>query len=207
MKIQNLLLIGLLTIGLFACNDSGNQETTDDPEKDIIENETKTVAEDEPSEPAEPEEGWKIFKKDNYSIHYPEDWKPTDKTINAMTQFSINSKLSSEKDIFQENVNLTTQDLKGATVNIKEVAGTTIEQVKTMLEDASLISNNTLTVKGKEVQEIIYIASQQSFKLKFRQRFFVQDGTVYILTFTSEQSEYDNYKETVTKMMDSFVAK
>ena len=73
-------------------------------------------------------------------------------------------------------------------------------QIRTMMTDA-----NILTSEGrKDFHEIVYTATTGIFKLKFYQRYWVTNNTAYILTFTAESDQYQNYQTVAQQIIDTF---
>lgn len=146
---------------------------------------------------------WKTLDENGYSIQYPSDWQ-LDNSGQMGTSFILFSALVSDKDQFKENVNLLVQDLTGYNLDLDKYVEISENQIKTMVTDGNLILSNRLNKGGKEFQKTMYTGSQGIFKLKFEQYYWVIGNKAYVLTLTCEQSQFDAYKETGEKILESF---
>jgi len=73
-----------------------------------------------------------------------------------------------------------------------------------IMEGGVVIENIILEKDGIEFGKMIYQANMQSVDLKFLAYFWIVSNQAYVLTLTCEESEYDNYVEEGTKIMESF---
>lgn len=53
-------------------------------------------------------------------------------------------------------------------------------------------------------QKEVYSGDQANYKLAFEQYYWVVGNNAYVLTFTAEQTAYDEYKAIGEKMMNTF---
>ena len=67
-----------------------------------------------------------------------------------------------------------------------------------------IIENQQLGSNGKEFSRLVYTGKQGVFDLKFEQYFWVGKEKAYVLTFTTEENEYANYKSIGEKILNSF---
>ena len=148
-------------------------------------------------------EGWKSISENNYSISYPENWE-LNKSGQMGSSFILLSPLLSEKDQFRENVNLIIQDLRGYNLDLDKYVEISEDQIKTVITNGEILESNRTTVDDLSYQKVIYTGKQGIFNLKFEQYFWVVEDQAYILTMTSEESQFDNYQETGEKILNSF---
>lgn len=149
------------------------------------------------------ETSWKVLKETNYSIQYPQNWE-LNKSGQMGSTFYIFSRLTSPQDKFSENVNLIIQSLQGQKINLDKYVEISEGQIKTMITNGNLIESKRLNINGHEFQKVIYTGDQGIFKLKFEQYYWVLKGQAYILTFTCEKNQFDTYKLTGEKILNSF---
>ena len=76
-------------------------------------------------------------------------------------------------------------------------------QIRAMITDANIMTSE----RRKDFHEIVYTGTMGIFKLKFYQRYWVNDSIAYILTFTAEQDQYQNYQTIAQQTMDTFSIK
>ncbi|MGE0587166.1 MAG: hypothetical protein AB7O48_01225 [Cyclobacteriaceae bacterium] len=146
---------------------------------------------------------WKTLDENGYSIQYPSDWQ-LNKSPQMGMSFAILSKLTSEKDQFRENVNLLIQDLSGYDLDLDKYVEISENQIKTMITDGNLILSDRLKKDGKEFQKAMYTGKQGIFKLMFEQFYWVIGSKAYVLTLTCEENQFDVYKNTGEKILESF---
>ena len=149
------------------------------------------------------ENGWKELSESNYSIQYPDNWE-LNKSGQMGMSFIILSKQTSPQDQFRENVNLLIQNLQGQPINLDQYVEISEGQVKTMLTNGNLIESKRLNVNGSEFHKIIYTGDQGIYKLKFEQYYWVKNEQAYILTLTCELNQFDTYRITGEKILNSF---
>ena len=146
---------------------------------------------------------WNTIKKDNYSIDYPKDWE-LNESGQMGTSFILFSPLSSPKDQFKENVNLLVQDLTGYNLDLNGYVEISVGQIKTMITDGKIIESKRLKNQKLDYQKIIYTGKQGNYNLKFEQYYWVVDDKAFVLTLTCEETQFDNYKLTGEKILNSF---
>ena len=181
------ILTLLLLISVVACG----QTTT---KKESGNNHSQTVKD------------WKIFDKTNYSIQYPQTWE-----LNQSGQMGLSfifiSPLESDKDNFKENVNLLIQNLSGQNIDINRYTEISEGQIKTLVTNSNLIESKRMKNERGEYHKIIYSGDQGKYHLKYEQYYWVINEKAFVLTFTSEQDKFADYKEIGEKILNSFVIK
>ncbi|WGK70015.1 hypothetical protein P0082_03915 [Candidatus Haliotispira prima] len=148
-------------------------------------------------------DSWKSFTENNYSISYPEDWELNNSGLMG-TNFILLSPISSGQDRLRENVNLLIEDLTGLNLDLDEYAEISEGQIKTMITDAKIIESKIITTKNLDYHRIIYTGKQGFFNLEFEQYVWVLEDKAYILTFTCEESQFDNYQALGEQILNSF---
>lgn len=152
------------------------------------------------------QKGWKLLDNSNYSIQHPENWD-VDNSGQMGASFFLFSKQTSPQDQFKENVNLIIQDLSGHDINLNKFVEISVDQIKTMITNGNLITSERQQRNNTEFHRVIYTGDQGIYKLKFEQYYWVKSNHAYVLTFTSEVAQFENYKETGEKILNSFVIK
>ncbi len=146
---------------------------------------------------------WKTLLEHSFKIEYPDNWE-LNKLGLMGTKFILFSKVSNSSDTFRENVNLITQDLAGLNIKLDQYVKISENQVKTLVTNGKIIESKRISDKGIEYHKMIYTGKQGAFNLKFIQYFWVIDNKAFVLTFTAEVDEFDNYVQVGNKIMDSF---
>lgn len=146
---------------------------------------------------------WTSLVEENYSIEYPGSWE-LNRPGQGGPRFLLFSKLGSAEDTFRENVNLLIQDLQGMDIDLDKYTAISEEQIKTMLEDGNIIESSRQNANGRDFQKVIYRGKYAPYDLKFEQYYWIEGGKAYVLTLTCEVSQYEAFKETGERILDSF---
>jgi hypothetical protein len=149
---------------------------------------------------------WKTIEEIEYSIEYPESWE-LDRSGHMGMSFMLLSKQITPDDRFKENVNLLIQKLAGLNIDLDKFVAISEEQIKTLITNSNLLESKRLSKNGKTFHKVVYTGDQGVMKFKFEQYCWVQNEKAYIVTFTCEASQFDLYRETGEKILDSFQLK
>ena len=152
------------------------------------------------------ENNWKTIDENTYSVQYPENWElNTDKSMG--TSFILFTQQTSTDDKFRENVNLIIQNLEGYNLNLDDYVSISEEQINKMVTNGKIIESKRLFKNNSEFQKVIFTGDQGIFNLKFIQYYFIKDEKAFVLTFTSEVTQYEKYKLISDKILASFILK
>lgn len=148
----------------------------------------------------------KTLNQSNFSIQYPSAWELNESGQQGTT-FIVLSALESGDDKFRENVNLVIQDLTGHNLRLDEYTVISVDQIKTMIPNSSLLENKKMSANNTDFQKVIYTGEPGTYKLKFEQYYFVLDNKAYVLTLTCEQDKFDQFKDVGERILNSFTIK
>jgi len=146
---------------------------------------------------------WTTLEIENYSFEYPKDWS-LDQTGMMGTKFLLFSPFANTEDQFGENVNLIIQNLTGLNLNLESYTALSLSQIENFITDFQLTKSKTEEKDGMKYQHMIYTGKQGVFELTFEQYFWIINETAYVMTFTSETKQYEQYKKTGLAILDSF---
>ncbi len=149
---------------------------------------------------------WNILDESGYSIQYPTNWE-LNKSGQMGTSFYLFSRQTSEKDQFRENISLIIQDLTGMNIDLGKYVEISEGQIKTMITSGVIVESKRQKSGDYDFQKILFTGKQGIFDLKFEQYYFVDKQKAYVLTLTCEINEFDQYKETGEKILNSFKLK
>lgn len=76
-----------------------------------------------------------------------------------------------------------------------------------MVANGIIIDSKRLNKNNTEFQKVIFTGNQGLFQLKFEQYYFIKNKKAFVLTFTSKQEEFENYKFIGEKIIESFILK
>jgi len=146
---------------------------------------------------------WITVTHTQFTIEYPSSWT-ADSTGQQGTQYLFFSPPESTEDRFRDNVNVMVQDLTGYNLDLSAFAVLSQDQIKSMVPNAQIIESTAVTSGANRFHRIIYTGDHGSYHLKFEQYYFVRGNTAYVVTFTSEQDKFDQYKQTGERILNSF---
>jgi serine/threonine-protein kinase len=149
-------------------------------------------------------ENWITVTDKLYTIQHPSDWEFKESNEYGAT-FYIFSPLMSDDDKFKENVNLLIQDLSLQNVNLNQFVEISEDQVKTIVNNGKIIESTRINTGENEFHKMIFQAEQGMYKLKFLQYYWVKNKKAYVLTFTTELDQFEDFQEIGELIMNSFV--
>ena len=147
----------------------------------------------------------KTYETDDFSIQYPITWDlQTD--MEAPAIFAVRAPATSDEDIFAENVNLITQNLKGYNMNLDQYIELNEGQIKT-ISNSQLFSSKRKKSDGGEYHVLEFKGSMSGMDLKVIQLYAIKNEIAYILTFTTMENEFEELRKIGTKILESFKLK
>lgn len=149
-------------------------------------------------------ENWRQYSCSNFTVQYPSSWE-INLTGAAGSTFAIISPVESDKDQFRENINLMVQDLNGTLVTtLSDFVNISEDQVLSLAPNGKLIKSEKTTASSKECQHFIFAFKQGERNLVCEQLVWIINNEAYVLTFTSEEDKYDEYKSIGKKLLSKF---
>lgn len=136
-----------------------------------------------------------------FSMSYPATWT-ADESGQGGTLYIFYSPAEDANDQFKENVNVVTEELSDASVDLATYTEASVQQLKKVMNAINFLENNESASGG--YQQLVYTAQQGALNLQFVQRYYIKNNKAYIVTFTCEQSKWDTYKESGVSILDSF---
>lgn len=153
------------------------------------------------------------FATENFSVYensdvgvtleYPSDWKydeVSDPTFGA----TFSAPFEDESDQYSENFSIALEPL-GITLTPKEYADLSVQNMKGLVPNFTLISSEASTFAGKPAQKIIFeIPNLAGLEIKGLSIMTVDNTVGYSLSFFAEKSSFDSYLSMVNTSIDSF---
>ena len=112
--------------------------------------------------------------------------------------------LESETDDFRENINLMIEDVTGIDISFDQYVELTLSNMKALLSEYNIIENERFEKDGLSFHRVIGTFSQGLLKVKSEMCCTIAGDKAYVLTFSTEQETYDDYKDVGKQIMDSF---
>ena len=149
---------------------------------------------------------WLTLQDENYTIQYPGNWE-LDTSGSMGLSFVIRSPLNSGNDRIQDNVSLVVQELTADTIGLDQFLNSIENDIRTISPKPEIISSKRSAAQPADFHELIFSSDYELVSLKSVQRYWVFEGSSYVLTLTCEKGEYHLHKDIGTKILNSFTLK
>lgn len=147
---------------------------------------------------------WKMLDESRFQIQYPSDWE-LDQNSTQGTTFILFVK-KTEGQVFRTNVNLLIQNLQGTNMDLDAFVKLSEQQISTMLPNYKIVESKRIQSPDQR-HSIIFEGDQGSFRLKWKQYYWVVGESAYVLTLTTKSDSYNTIIATGDKILDSFKVK
>lgn len=139
-----------------------------------------------------------ILETEKYSISYPIHLE-LDQSGQDGTSFILKTEKENESDTFIENINLVVSNVGKMTFN--QLSNKAIEDITNV---ANIVEKRELNINGTNCFKLVFEITQNNVGFTVIQHYFLEEQTVYLLTFTSETSRLDKYLDEVNQVLSSF---
>lgn len=147
----------------------------------------------------------KSYETDEFVIKYPNSWSLKSNEI-SQPILTINAPLTSDQDMFSENINIITQDLSTVEVTLQQYFDYNLSQLN-QIENGELISKTKYSDDKNEYHKIIFKGTMNNYDLAIIQVYALKNKKAYVVTFTSLTSEFAKLKNLGNKLVTSFKLK
>lgn len=97
------------------------------------------------------------------------------------------------------------QDLGGQSVDLDQYTEISEKQIKTMMTNCTVYESKRMKDENGAFQKLIYAADQGTFRLKFEQRYWIENEKAYVLTLTCEEAKFSSFQPIGEKIMSTFM--
>ena len=135
-----------------------------------------------------------------YAVDYPDTWhlRELGKAV------SIASPKESELDKFSENVQIVAEDLKAfPDVTLMDYHKKGSENARKFLTDFRSLEEARTEWLDRETLVMLYTASVNGERYKFKDYKFMVGRTAYVLTYTAREADFDSYLTQAENIMRS----
>ena len=142
--------------------------------------------------------------KEEFSIVYPTTYQ-LDESKSMGTTFILYSAadITKEED-FRENINLIMQEVNPAEMDLQAIIQSTEASIAKLLGNSKIISSSVKNNQNGEYYELVYSGDMGQLHLQWLQSLYYKNGTLYILTFTTEASSYAEFEKEGKEILNSF---
>ncbi|GAA4022281.1 hypothetical protein GCM10022631_40920 [Deinococcus rubellus] len=132
---------------------------------------------------------------DGFSVTAPKGWKQS-----SYPGTSVVFLAPKTVSAFNPNINVLVQAVPTG-VTLKDYDAATLDQIKKLITDGKLISQQAVTLDGSEATQLNYTGRQGQYKLYFTQTYAIVGKKAYVLTGTTVQGQ----DAALRAVMDGFV--
>lgn len=138
-----------------------------------------------------------------FSIKFPSSWE-IDGSGKMGTAFILYGPKPESDGAFREHLYLSSQKLPTEGITIKDYKEAAELQLKQQVENYTSEYSKVTTHNGAKCVVTRYSGKQSESKLEWKQYYFIINETAYILTYTSEQKDFEDKITQAQKIIDSF---
>lgn len=139
--------------------------------------------------------------KYGFSLKYPIDWVLHEGYMGTI--FIALSPFEDGNDLFQENINVITEDLQGYEFTIEEYLEFTLSELQDMVDNLKVISRGKRHIAGQQGKVIVFSGEQSGFEFQWMQLFFISGTNIYVITYTAQENKYDKHLPTIENIINS----
>ncbi|NMG18444.1 serine/threonine-protein kinase [Brasilonema bromeliae] len=143
------------------------------------------------------------YENSNFGIKikYPQSWQRQD-INNPVTKevVAFVSPQQSDVDKFKEKVIISVEEFSGT---LDEFSKSSVQEIKKNTPDANVSTSET-SFANKLGKELVFPGKTGENSLQNLQVFTLKGDKAYVITYTAEKDNYDEFLKTVEKMIKSF---
>ncbi|WP_254173191.1 CHAT domain-containing protein [Planktothrix pseudagardhii] len=140
------------------------------------------------------------FSEQGIELKYPKSWQlKKDPVLGEVARFVVPVEGSS--DGFQENVRITIEPLPSSMVSLEDYSQDIVQRISQFLTNDPISAIKT-QVAGLEADQVVYY-NKDNLKLKTKQIWMVKNNQAYIITYTADIEQFEQFEQQVEKMMRS----
>jgi hypothetical protein len=141
-----------------------------------------------------------------FSINYPGGWKAEENSTSGVIVNIINSTPDTDNgNRFAANINVVSEDT--GTLNLADYVKLSKKVLNDTFTNYKVVTENQITINGKDgiLTESIY--EMGAYQLHNYQMFIINNSKSYVITATTLDSSWNNYKDVLRTALMSFVLK
>lgn len=138
----------------------------------------------------------------SYAIDIPEGWKIKENCTESDCSFLAPQ--DTPTDTFLENINITVADAPSKNYPVTKYTDFSIGYLPSVIENFELVERKK--VPGNS-EYVIYKGLKSEFQQTWKQYYHIKDNKMYIVTFTAETLQFEEYIGKIQENLDSFRVK
>ena len=138
---------------------------------------------------------------DGIKMKYPKTWiKQEIGTFGDVAKFL--SPLKSGSNTFPAQVTIEMENLKQP-ILLAEYTNSKVNEITQYLTNARIHVSRSTTLANQPAHEVVYSGKQEQYNVKRRAVWLLKTNRAYIITYTADESQYDDFLKTVQEMINS----
>ncbi|WP_340200332.1 hypothetical protein [Ascidiimonas sp. W6] len=150
------------------------------------------------------EANFRTLENERFTISYPESWKADESGARGTALLLFVPSDPTVGGAFKDNINLLIQDLTGYELDLQGFTDLSLNQLKSMLPEVKMLSNERKKIGDYDVQQLIFTAKQKGYDLKFEQRYWVIGKEAYVLTATYLETNAAAQEPMIVNVLNTF---
>jgi hypothetical protein len=136
----------------------------------------------------------------NYTIEYSSKWKKGDVPQLDLVLFAPDT---SGKTQPTASINVVSENV-GAKVPLQTFFDESLTNLKSTLKDVQIENKGEASLNGTPSKWVSYTHVMQNIKLRVLQYFVVSGETIYLITFSAADDDFQNYKKEFEQIASTF---
>ena len=138
---------------------------------------------------------------DGIKMKYPKTWiKQEIGTFGDVAKFL--SPIKSGSNTFQALVTIEIENLKKP-ILLAEYTNSKVTEITQYLTNARIHDSRSTTLANLPAHEVVYSGKQEQYSVKRRAVWLLKNHRAYIITYTADESQYDDFLKTAQEMINS----
>ena len=140
-----------------------------------------------------------------FSVKYPNDWKKVEAPQPGVAAVFVSPK-ENALDPFQENINITLQDVPAQIATLKDFSDTVVMQMTKGFGNIKVLESKSFSFGGRQGYRVLFAADKPQ-AVNILTVWTIRRGVAYIFTFMAMKNRYETYMPLVEEMLKSFELK
>jgi hypothetical protein len=154
------------------------------------------------------------------SMQYPAVWgavelksSPLDNKFPGSSIALFTAPLENATDTFREKALLSIQDfsspenVSSQNMTLAKYTNGSLSGYRNIPDSVTILESNTTTLAGQPAHRIVFTEDAQNQQFKKTQVWTVKDNKAYVITFSAQESRYDDYLPSVESIINSLKIK
>lgn len=139
---------------------------------------------------------WKVYKNENYELRYLNKWEVKFDPI--FVDFTAYLRPDGLGIPLRENITMTTEEILDQPIfNLDSYLRITEESIQKHIFKAEILESKKVKKAGMEYIVLVYKGEKEGLRLKWKQWAWFINQKLFVLTYTAQESTFDQFLRTV----------